>query len=62
MGGLIIVILGFIISVIWGIRMGIVMVADELYDQHRINASEYQYMNTWEYVTEMLQKEIKKHN
>ena len=62
MGGLIIVILGFLISIIWGIRMGIVMVADELYDQHRINASEYQYMNTWEYVTEMLQKEIRKHD
>ena len=62
MGGLIIVIIGFLISVIWGIRMGIVMVADELYDQHRINASEYQYMNTWEYVTEMLQKEIRKHD
>ena len=62
MGGLIIVIIGFLISVIWGIRMGIVMVADELYDQHRINASEYQYMNTWEYVTEMLQNEIRKHD
>ena len=62
MGGLIIVIIGFLISVIWGIRMGIVMVADDIYNQHRINASEYQYMNTWEYVTEMLQKEIRKHN
>ena len=62
MGGLIIVIIGFLLSVIWGIRMGIVMAADDIYNQHRINASEYQYMNTWEYVTEMLQKEIKKHN
>ena len=62
MGGLIIVIIGFLISVIWGIRMGIVMVADDLYNQHRINTSEYQYMNTWEYVTEMLQKEIRKHD
>lgn len=62
MGGLIIVIIGFLISVIWGIRMGIVMVAEDLYNQHRINASEYHYMNTWEYVTEMLQKEIKKHD
>jgi hypothetical protein len=60
MGGLIIVIIGFLLSVIGGIKMGIVMTADELYDQHRINASEYQYMNTWEYVTEMLQKEIRK--
>jgi hypothetical protein len=62
MGGLIIVIFGFLFSVVWGIRIGINMVADDIYDQHRINASEYQYMNTWEYVTEMLQKEIKKHN
>lgn len=62
MGGLIIVIIGFLFSVIWGIKMGIVMAADDLYDQHRINASEYQYMNTWEYVTEMLQKEIRKHD
>ena len=62
MGGLIIVIIGFLLSVIGGIRMGIVMVADDIYNQHRINASEYQYMNTWEYVTEMLQKEIRKHN
>lgn len=62
MGGLIIVIIGFLFSVIWGIRMGIVMVADELYYQHRINASEYQYMNTWEYVTEMLQNELRKHD
>ena len=38
------------------------MTADDLYDQHRINASEYQYMNTWEYVTEILQKEIRKHD
>jgi hypothetical protein len=42
--------------------MGIVMAAEDLYNQHRINASEYQYMNTWEYVTEMLQKEIRKHD
>ena len=62
MGGLIIVIIGFLISVIWGIRMGIVMVADDIYNQHRINASEYHYMNTWEYVTEILQKEIRKHD
>lgn len=62
MGGLIIVIIGFLLSVIGGIKMGIVMTADELYNQHRINASEYQYMNTWEYVTEMLQKEIRKHD
>lgn len=62
MGGLIIVIIGFLLSVIGGIKMGIVMTAEDLYNQHRINASEYQYMNTWEYVTEMLQKEIKKHD
>lgn len=62
MGGLIIVIIGFLLSVIGGIKMGITMAADELYNQHRINASEYQYMNTWEYVTELLQKEIKKHD
>lgn len=62
MGGLIIVIIGFLLSVIGGIKMGITMVADDIYNQHRINASEYQYMNTWEYVTEMLQKEIKKHD
>lgn len=62
MGGLIIVIIGFLLSVIGGIKMGIDMAADDIYNQHRINASEYQYMNTWEYVTEMLQKEIKKHD
>ena len=62
MGGLIIVIIGFLLSVIGGIKMGINMTAEDLYNQHRINASEYQYMNTWEYVTEMLQKEIKKHD
>ena len=62
MGGLIIVIIGFLLSVIGGIKMGIDMVTEDLYNQHRINASEYQYMNTWEYVTEMLQKEIKKHD
>ncbi len=62
MGGLIIVIIGFLFSVIWGIKMGIDMAAEDLYTQHRINASEYQYMNTWEYVTEMLQKEIRKHD
>lgn len=62
MGGLIIVIIGFLLSVIGGIKMGVTMAAEDLYNQHRINASEYQYMNTWEYVTEMLQKEIKKHD
>ena len=62
MGGLIIVIFGFLLSVIGGIKMGIDMAAEDLYNQQRINASEYQYMNTWEYVTEMLQKEIKKHD
>ena len=62
MGGLIIDIFGFFLSVIWGIKIGIAMVADDIYNQHRINASEYQYMNTWEYVTEMLQKEIKNHD
>ena len=62
MGGLIIVIIGFLLSVIGGIKMGIVMVADDIYNQHRINASEYQYMNTWEYITEILQKEIRKHD
>ena len=62
MGGLIIVIIGFLLSVIWVIKMGITMAAEDLYNQHRINASEYQYMNTWEYVTEILQKEIKKHD
>ena len=62
MGGLIIVIIGFLFAVVCGIKTGIAMVADELYDQHRINASEYQYMNTWKYVTEMLQKEIRKHD
>ena len=41
--------------------MGIDMAAEDLYNQHRINASEYHYMNTWEYITEMLQKEIKRH-
>ena len=62
MGGLIIVIIGFLLSVIGGIKMGITMTAEDLYNQHRISASEYQYMNTWEYVTEMLQKEIKRHD
>ena len=62
MGGLIIVIIGFLFSVVWGIKMGIVIAAEDLYNKHRINAAEYQYMNTWEYVTEMLQKEIKKHD
>ena len=62
MGGLIIVIIGFLFSVIWGIKMGITMAAEDLYNQHRINASEYQYMDTWDYVTEMLQKEIRKHD
>ena len=62
MGGLIIVIFGFLPSVIGGIKMGIDMAAEDLYNKHRINASEYQYMNTWEYVTEMLQKEIRKHD
>ena len=62
MGGLIIVIIGFLLSVIGGIKIGIDMAAEDLYNKHRINASEYQYMNTWEYVTEMLQKEIKKHD
>ena len=62
MGGLIIVIIGFLLSVIGGIKMGIDMAAEDLYNQHRINASEYQYIKTWEYVTEILQKEIKKHD
>ena len=62
MGGLIVVIIGFLLSVIGGIKMGITMAAEDLYNQHRISASEYQYMNTWEYVTEMLQKEIRKHD
>ena len=62
MGGLIIVIIGFLFSIVCGIKMGIVMTADDIYNQHRINASEYQYMNTWGYVTEMLQKEIRKHD
>lgn len=62
MGGLIIVIIGFLFAIVWGIKMGIDMAAEDLYNQHRINASEYQYMNTWEYVTEMLQKEIRKHD
>ena len=62
MGGLIIVIIGFLLAVIGGIKMGITMAAEDLYDQHRINASEYHYMNTWEYVTEILQKEIRKHD
>ena len=62
MGGLIIVIFGFLLSVIWGIKIGIDMAAEDLYNKHRINASEYHYMNTWEYITEMLQKEIKKHD
>ena len=62
MGGLIIVIIGFLLSVIGGIKMGISIAAEDLYNQHRINASEHQYMNTWEYVTEMLQKEIRKHD
>ena len=62
MGGLIIVIIGFLFSIVFGIKMGIVMTADELYNQHRISASEYQYMNSWEYVTEILQKEIRKHD
>ena len=62
MGGLIIVIIGFLLSVIGGIKMGITMTAEDLYNQHRINASEYQYMDTWEYVTEMIQKEIRKHD
>ena len=62
MGGLIIVIIGFLLSVIGGIKMGISIAAEDLYNQHRINASEHQYMDTWEYVTEMLQKEIRKHD
>ena len=62
MGGLIIVIIGFLLSVIGGIKMGITMTADELYDQHRISASEYHYMSTWEYMAEILQKEIRKHD
>ena len=62
MGGLIVVIIGFLLSVIWGIKMGIDMTAEDLYNQRKINASEYHYMNTWEYVTEILQKEIKKHD
>ena len=62
MGGLIIVIIGFLLSVIGGIKRGIDMAGEDLYNQHRINASEYHYMNTWEYITEILQNELRKHD
>jgi hypothetical protein len=61
MGGLIIVIIGFLVSVVFGIKMGIDMVSEDLYNQRRINASEYHYMSTWDYITETLQKEIRKY-
>ena len=58
---LIIVIIVFLLSVLYGMKRMAEIVANDMYDQHRINASEYQYMITWNYITDMLQKEIKKY-
>ena len=58
MGGLIVVIIGFLLSVVFGIRMGADIVADDMKNKHRINGSEYEYMKSWDYLTEILQHEI----
>lgn len=58
MGGLILVIIGFLLTIVFGMRMGVEMTADYLYEQHRINGSEYEYMCSWEYLTDILQNGI----
>lgn len=58
---LIIIIIVFLLSVLYGMKRMTEIVANDMYDQHRINASEFQYMITWAYITDMLQKEIEKY-
>lgn len=58
---LIIIIIVFLLSVLYGMKRMAEIVANDMYDQHRINASEFQYMITWAYITDVLQKEIKKY-
>ena len=37
MGGLILVIVGFLFAIVFGMKIGVEMAAEYLYDQHRIN-------------------------
>lgn len=60
MGGLILVIIGFLVTIVFGMKMGVEMSADELYEQHRINGSEYGYMKSWNYLTDILRNGIQR--
>ena len=58
MGGLILVIIGFLLTIVFGMKLGAEMTAEYLYDQNRINRSEYEYMHSWEYLPDILQNGI----
>lgn len=60
MGGLIFIIIGFLVTIVLGMKMGVEMSADELYEQHRINGNEREYMQSWDYLTDILQNGIQK--
>lgn len=60
MGGLIFIIIGFLVTLVFGMKIGIEMAANELYEQHRINGSEREYMQSWDYLTDILQNGIQK--
>ena len=59
MGGLILVIVGFLFAIVFGMKIGVEMTAEYLYDQHRINRSEYGYMCSWNYLTDILKNGIR---
>ena len=46
MSVLTIIIIVFLLSVIYGMKIMAEIVANDMYDHHRINASEFQYMIT----------------
>ena len=59
MGGLILVIIGFLFTIVFGMKLGAEMIAEYLYDQNRINRSEYGYMCSWNFLTDVLKNGIR---
>lgn len=59
MGGLILVIIVFLFAIVFGMKIGVEMTAEYLYDQHRINRSEYSYMCSLEFLTDILKNGIR---
>ena len=62
MGELIILIMSHILICILGIKLGLTFIAEDLYDNGTIGASELEYRRSWQYLYDLIRSNSKRND